>query len=287
MDRDLARRLIEIENIPTLPAIMTRLLDAVEDEGTSAEDLTAILERDMAISARVLRLANSAFYGLRHRVDTIRRAVVVVGFQAVRMLALATSVFDALSRHRQFAFDPEEFWMHSLGTAKAAQLLAKRIPGKESPESCFTAGLLLNIGKYCMALALKEQYAALVRQAEKDGRRLCEVETEALRTTHAEVGQWLAEKWRLPEMFAAVLGNHIRPRQYRGEFQRENSIMGLSAEIAREAGFGRAGDFAPPNLDPAAFALDVPREWVDAARQETAEYAVEARNFLEILKRPE
>jgi len=138
-----------------------------------------------------------------------------------------------------------------------------------------------------MALALKEQYAALVRQAEKDGRRLCEVETEALRTTHAEVGQWLAEKWRLPEMFAAVLGNHIRPRQYRGEFQRENSIMGLSAEIAREAGFGRAGDFAPPNLDPAAFALDVPREWVDAARQETAEYAVEARNFLEILKRPE
>ncbi len=287
MDRNLARKLIEIENIPTLPAIMNRLLDAVEDADTSADDLTAILERDMAISARVLRLANSAFYGLRHRVDTIRRAVVVVGFQAVRMLALATSVFDALSRHRQFAFEPEEFWMHSLGTAKAAQLLARRIPGKESPESCFTAGLLLNIGKYCMALALKEQYTEYVKLAEKNSRRLCDIELEAIHTTHAEAGQWLAEKWRLPEMFAVVLANHVRARHYHGEFQRENSIMALSNEITREAGFGSAGDFAPPVLDPTAFGLDIPQEWVEAVRQETSDYAEEARAFLEILKRPE
>lgn len=284
MDRDLARRLIEVENLPTLPAIMGRLLDAVEDVNTSAEDLTAILERDMAISARVLRLANSAFYGLRHRVDTIRRAVVVVGFQAVRMLALATSVFDSLSRHRQFAFEPEEFWMNSLGAAKAAQLIAKRVPGQESPESCFTAGLLLNIGKYCLALALKEEYTALVRRAEAEKKRLCEVELEVLRATHGEAGRFLAEKWRLPEMMAEVLENHTRPRQYRGAFVRENAIMALALELARDTGYGNAGDFAVPNLTVGLSQLTAPPDLVESIRKELAEYSGEARRFLEILE---
>ncbi len=284
MDRDLARKLMEVENIPTLPAIMNRLLDAVENDNTSAEDLTLILERDMAISARVLRLANSAFYGLRHRVDTIRRAVVVVGFQAVRMLALATSVFDALSRHRQFAFDPEEFWMHSLGAAKAAQLLAKRIPGAESPESCFTVGLLVNIGRYCLALALKEQYNDVVRKAEEQKKRLCEVEYDLLRTTHAETGRFMAEKWRLPEMFIDVLGNHTKVRTYRGQYPRENSIVALSAEIARQAGFGCTGDYTVPNVDPAAFNLDIPKEFIDVMLEELAAYQEEARQFLDILR---
>ena len=98
-------KLIELHDLPTLPQIVSKLLEAVEDERSSADDVTALLETDHVISARVLRLANSAYYGLRHRVDSIRRAVVVLGFDAVCQLALATSVFKTFSSQRQFALD--------------------------------------------------------------------------------------------------------------------------------------------------------------------------------------
>ncbi len=284
MDRDIARKLLEVGDLPTLPVVMTHLLGAVEDENSSAQDVTAILEQDMAISARILRLANSAFYGLRFRVHTIQRAVIVVGFEAVRMLALATSVFDALSKHKQFAFDPEDFWLHSLGTAKAAQLLAKAVPNTGEAEACFTCGLLLNIGKYCLALPLKDEYTKVVKEAEMRGAMLHTVERESLGTTHAAAGLWMAERWRLPQSIAEVIGNQHRPEHYKGQYAAEVAIMRLASDAARAVGFGVAGDYAKPNLDPECLtAHGADPERVKAALTELEDHREEARQFLDVL----
>lgn len=284
LEREIARKLLEIENLPTLPAVMMQLLETVESDTSSAEDLTAILERDFAISARILRLANSAFYGLRFKVDTIRRAVVVVGFEAVRMLALATSVFDTLVKRTQFAFDPEEFWLHSLGTAKAAQLLAQKMPVTTSTETCFTVGLLHDIGKYCLALALKLEYVRIVKKAKETECQLYEVERDALQTTHAMAGMWVAQKWRLPPVITDTIGYQHRGSQYVGDYRGELALVVLASEASRAAGFGNAGDYRPPNLrfNPAECpALDA--EGIEKTIEELREYCGQARQFLNVL----
>lgn len=284
MDRDIARKLLSVEDLPTLPVVMTQLLEAVDDVRSSAQDLTSILEQDLAISARILRLANSAFYGLRYKVDSLRRAVVVIGFDAVRMLALATSVFDALSRKRQFAFAPEEFWLHALGAAKASQLLAKRVKGIESPEGCFTAGLLHDMGKYCLSLALKEEYLPVVEQAASANVSLLSVERERLNITYAEVGMWLASKWRLPSVIADPIGYQHRLAAYSGQYYQEVAIVNLSSDLARAAKYGNAGDYDPINLPSAAMLrLGLDAQQLEGVEKDLVDHFDEARKFFGVL----
>ncbi len=284
LDRDLARKLMEVENLPTLPVVMQQLLAAVENENASADDITVILERDIAISARILRLANSAFYGLRYKVDTIRRAVVVVGFDVVRMLALATSVFDTLAKQQPLALDPEDFWLHSLGAAKAAQLLANEIPATQPGGTCFTAGLLHDMGKYFLALALKDAYRDVLYTARNRQRSVWEIERDTLLVTHCEIAYWLAQKWSLPPVIAESLGHQHEAGEYMGVYWREAAMVALASDIARHARFGDAGDCAPVDLrgEPMArLALDMDRVFnlVDQVQG----YHAEARQFLDIM----
>jgi hypothetical protein len=127
---EILKKLINIEDLPTLPEVKTRILQTIQDDHSSLKDLTAVLELDHSITAHLLRIANSPFYGFSGKISSLKHAVVLLDFEAVEMLAIATSVFSALSRRKQFALDPEDFWMHSLGAAKAAQVLcAKHSPG--------------------------------------------------------------------------------------------------------------------------------------------------------------
>lgn len=285
LEQDIVKKLLEVEDMPTLPAVMNRVLETIESETSSAQDLTAILECDHAISARILRLANSAFYGLRHRPDTIRRAVIVVGFEAVRMLALATSVFDTLSKRKQFALNPEDFWLHSLGAAKAAQLLAGQIRGIESTEACFTAGLLHDMGKYILALVLKEQYQGVVNAAKESKVALHEVEQRELGVTHAAVGMWVGNRWNLPGIVTDVMGYQLRLSEYKGEYRAEVALASVSSDLSRKAGFGDAGDCEGVELGAARFeaiGLDAKRN--EEVLAELAEYRQEARQFLDELR---
>jgi HD-like signal output (HDOD) protein len=284
LDRDIARKLLDVEELPTLPIVIDKIIEAVEGGTASAQELTAILEQDMAISTRVLRLANSAFYGLRFKVDSIRRAVVVVGFDAVRMLALATSVFDTLSAREQFAIDPFDFWLHSLGTAKAAQILAKGLLANETLESCFTAGLLHDMGKYCLALSLREKYVEITKQARAEKRRLCDIESEVLETTHALAGMWVAQKWRLPPVITDTIGNQYRFAGYRGNYRPIVAVVTLASELSRKAGFGDAADFNEPVMDENAMAfLELSPERLQEIENDLRENSSEARMFLESL----
>ncbi len=285
LERDIVKSLLEVEDLPTLPAVMNQILETVASETSSAQDLTAILECDHAISARILKLANSAFYGLRHKPDTIKRAVVVVGFEAVRMLALATSVFDSLSKRKQFALNPEDFWLHSLGSAKACQLLAKAVGGVESPDACFTAGLLHDMGKYILALALKEQYQTVVEEAQQSAKALHEVEQERLGATHAAVGMWMGGRWNLPELFKDVMGFQYLLQEYKGPLKTEVALAAVSSDLSRKAGFGDAGDCDPVDLGPQRLErVGFEEDQVNAVLDELAEYEHEARQFLEELR---
>jgi len=244
------RKLLLVEDFPTLPEVMNQILSTVESEDSSAEELTAVIEQDHAISVRVLRMANSAFYGLRNPVATLRLAVVVLGFNQVRLLALATTVFDMMAKRHQFAMDPTDFWMHSLGTAKAAQILARNRSATDSVATCFTAGLIHDVGKYMLALALTDEYHAIVREAEDAACSLRQIELERIETTSFEVGAWLCDKWRLPTAIGKTIQAIPRAASYAGDGKDDVVTVALADQLARAAGFGMAGDWDERKSDP-------------------------------------
>ncbi len=285
VDRRVLTRLLEIHDLPTLPVIITRILETVSNESSGADDLTKLLEQDHAISARILRLANSAFYGLRHRIDSVRRAVVVLGFNEVRQLALATSVFDTLSKRKQFAFDPEDFWMHSLGTARGAQLLAAKYCPAGMKEGAFTAGLLHDIGKYVLGLVLKEDYKNMVEQAQQTRRLLREIEFEQLGTTHARVGRWLGEKWRFPEYITNTIANIYRVTTYHEPDKPVVAVVAVADELSRHARFGFAGDDDCQNPTPDLLScLGMGIEEFENTATELEKQREEAMSFLRIMQ---
>jgi len=248
IDRTTKLKLLELEDLPTLPEVVTQILRITDDDLSSAHELGTAVEMDHVISAHVLQIANSAFYGLAHKVETVRAAVVVLGFDTVRSLALATSVFGAFHKAEQFALNPRDFWLHSLGAAKAAHLLAKNRTGLATPASLFTAGLMHDLGKYVLALALHEEYGRAVRMAREEDIPLEVVERRILATTHAEVGAWLAERWHFPPIFVDCIEHLYSYASNPGPFAQEAALIALADMLSRVAGFGSAGDPNPQGL---------------------------------------
>ncbi len=284
MQENILSQLLRVEDIPTLPQVITRIIEVADDDRSSARDLTELLETDHAISTRVLRLANSAFYGLGSQVDSIRRAVVVLGFDAVRNLALATSVFTTLSGEKQFSLDPTDFWMHSFGCAKISLILCKRHFQVESPEGCFTAALLHDVGKYFLAISQKEKYRFIVREAQKRQVQLWEVEQESLGINHTRVGSWLTEKWNFPPLFKTIIRNLYHPSSYEGPYLEELWVVALADAISRQADFGKAGDFDEAPLKAAHLQKSkIPHQDLMSIAGEVAELRQETRRFLSLV----
>ncbi|MBI5537713.1 MAG: HDOD domain-containing protein [Deltaproteobacteria bacterium] len=250
IDLALKRSILELRDLPTLPEVVTRIVRTIEDGASSAADVCAVLEMDHAISARVLRLANSAFYGLSRNIGTMRRAVVVIGFEGVRLLAMATSVYDALGHCRQAVLDPRDFWMHSFGAARAALLISKRARMQECPETHFTAGLLHDFGKYILALAFKQRYVEVLETARQTGAPLCAVERSTLHTTHGEVGAFVARRWQFPERLAETTAMVEGYRSCTSGLRRDVYVVAMADQLSCLAGFGLAGESSPATVDP-------------------------------------
>jgi len=233
----------------------------------------------------VLRLGNSAFYGLRHKVNSIRHAVIVIGFDAVRLLALATSVFDAFSHRSSFSLDPRDFWMHSLGTGKAAQLISERCGWFGSEHTCFTSGLLHDIGKCILALAFKEDYQHVLETAASTQRSLREVEAEQLHTTHDEVGEWIAERWLFPAVMVDVIGNLYRTSVYTGPHKRQVIAVALANDISCAASYGFAGDRkGQPVRKDLASMLDLGSDDIAGIVEDLERFREETLQFMDVLE---
>lgn len=275
------KKLEKNEDLPTLPVIMTKLIDAINDENSSASDLTKIMINDPAMSARVLKMANSAFYGLRFQVDNLKRAIVVLGFETVRMLALSTTILDLFGSRKQLAFEPEDFWLHSLGAAKSAQLLGTKIKTEIVPETLFTAGLLHDIGKYCLALTLKNEYKSIVDKAMKNERALYKEEKINLSITYVDVNRWLTEKWNLPASLSYPMIYHNQPEKVGNKYPLETYIICLSSEISRAENFGMAGDYYEANIKlKTSIFPQINEEMIAETRKELGEFFTNAKSFL-------
>jgi HD-like signal output (HDOD) protein len=207
------QRIVEnIKQLPALPLIVTRLIKVVNSPDTSAEDAADLIEKDPALTTKVLRLANSAFYGMPRSISSVSSAVVILGFNTLKSLVLSASVITMFpGGGATIAFDRLRFWKHSIVSAMVARTIAQHIMGVTimDPQSAFCAGIMHDIGKLIFELFTPREYSAVCTRSQKDGMPLVEAEAAGMGITHAEIGHILADKWALPlELEAAIVHHH-------------------------------------------------------------------------------
>ncbi|OGG55902.1 MAG: hypothetical protein A3F84_23615 [Candidatus Handelsmanbacteria bacterium RIFCSPLOWO2_12_FULL_64_10] len=239
MDREDIRLAIRnIKNLPTLPAIVSRILEVADEAGSSARELADIISHDQSVSAKVLNLANSAFYGFSRRIATIPQAVVVLGFETVKSLALGVSVFQSLSQKvGRVSFDREQFWMHSIGCAAATKLVAKGV-GLKDTGTPFVAGLLHDVGKVILDTYFNAEYQKVIEEMIDEGRSAVDVETDVLNIDHAEVGGWLAARWKFPDTLVAPITYHHNLLGAPGEHLNYVLMVHLANVLTKKSGIG-------------------------------------------------
>jgi putative nucleotidyltransferase with HDIG domain len=239
MDREDIRLAVRnIKNLPTLPVVVSRILEVADEAGSSARELAEIISHDQSVSAKVLNLANSAFYGFSRRIATIPQAVVVLGFDTVKSLALGVSVFQSLSQKvGRVSFDREQFWMHSIGCATAAKLVAKSM-GLRDMGTPFVAGLLHDIGKVILDTYFNTEYQKVIEEMIGEGRSAVDVETDVLNIDHAEVGGWLAARWKFPDVLVAPIAYHHNLLGVQGENLNCVVMVHLANILTKKGGIG-------------------------------------------------
>jgi len=193
------RRITErIIGLPTLPTVVAKMIELVDNPKTSAASLGKLISSDQALTAKILKLANSAYYGFPREISTVNLAIVVLGFNTVKDMGLSVSILEAFSENSDNTlFDLAKFWEHSIGCGVAARMLAKRFNYRISGEA-FVAGLLHDVGKVILNQYLSHDFRRIIELVRQRECFLVEAEKEILDVTHPMVGTWLAEKWNMP-----------------------------------------------------------------------------------------
>ncbi len=195
-------------SLPSPPGIALRLLKLRDNEGTGLGEASEAISLDPALAARILKIVNSAFYSLRHDVNTITHAVTLLGADRLYSVALSFSLFDGLRKFGSEDFDHASYWRRSVLAATAGRTLCPWA-GESRQEEVFLASLLQDIGMLILNEAFPESYGEVIKQAGSDHNRLIPLEREHTGTDHTEIGIWVQEMWQLPKMFqVAVKGSH-------------------------------------------------------------------------------
>lgn len=201
----LERVMHEAGKLASLPQTLAEVLRVVRDERSSADQLARVLMKDPAMTARVLRMANSPIYGTGQKIGSMIQAIRVLGDRQVTALALSTSVYD-MTRDWQSSLDRMRFWRHSLETAIAARMIGDEL-GRRSTEELFLAGLLHDLGLLVLERTEPREFARIWNQAGREG-GFVQLEYELWGATHAEIGAELMQRWNLPDSIWQTVKHH-------------------------------------------------------------------------------
>ena len=195
----------EVAELTTLPTVAMQVAELAGDDQFSSDQLSRTISGEPALTAKLIRLANSAYYGYSREIATVRDAVVLLGFRAVRSAALASCVIDMLP-HRATTLDPSRFWRFSVTVAALAEILAQA--EHRHVEEAFTAGVLHNIGRLALDQHRPRDLMTTIRFAEQEDISIADAEREVLGFTDAELGAALAERWNFPDQLVDTVARH-------------------------------------------------------------------------------
>lgn len=201
--------LAALRDLPPLPSVVLELIESLGHEALSATQYAAKISRDQALTAKLLRLANSSFYGRGRQVRSVAEAITVLGLRTVRDAVTAAGLAGSFGRHP--GFDHDAFWRHSLGSALCAQVLATEL-GRDDADLAFTVGLLHDIGRLALASAFAPAYAEVEQWRHDKDCPLGDAEYAVLGIDHAEVGKLIARQWNFaPAIVDAIHQHHVPP----------------------------------------------------------------------------
>lgn len=200
----------EVLTVTSLPTVYIKLVEKAQDPNSSSADFVTIISEDIGLSARLMKLVNSAFFGYPSRIDSLSRAVAIVGTKQLQDLALATSIFEIFKDVPTNLITMESFWKHSIGCGVVARILAN-YRREFNIERAFVSGLLLDIGRLVMFMAIPDITSRIFETARNQDQLLYQAERQALGFTHAHVGGALLKHWRLPEQIVHSVKYHHSP----------------------------------------------------------------------------
>ncbi|MEW5724169.1 MAG: HDOD domain-containing protein, partial [Thermodesulfobacteriota bacterium] len=236
---------------------------------TNAARIEKLIEGDPALASKVLSLANSAYYGLPQRVTTISRAVVIMGFQELQILAVGAGLAEVFELDRSPAgLDGEALWVHCLSVSWLARELAA-VSGYPLPAEIMVAGLLHDLGKLVLATHMLDELARLLDLC-REGRPYFQAE-EQLGLRHTIIGFWLARRWGLPGLHEAVIRDHHLPLDT-GPYYLATCLVHLADRLVKDLGFGLVHEARPADLSPVLRATGLSREQIEAAGRNAEEY---------------
>lgn len=267
------RRIVRnVKSLPTIPGIVVKLNSIAEDDRATINEIAKLISSDQILSTKVLKLVNSPFYGFSRRVSTISNALILLGVNVVKSLILSSSIFELMEKN------VVGLWEHSMGAGVAANVIARRLKLPE-PEEISTAALIHDIGKVIIKIELKDESGRLLSLIKEKDISMREAERELLDTDHAEIGEWLAKTWLLPEKLIEPIAFHHDLEKYVTQ-QTKTSAVHLADILVKASGFGFSGDDFVPKIHPIAWArLGLTDELLEGIVGEVEEKLVEVKNF--------
>jgi putative nucleotidyltransferase with HDIG domain len=248
IDPKILRHKVEnINTLPTVPGVLKRLSVVIEKPRITLVEISAFISNDPALTTRVLKMVNSTIYGFPGRIASVSHATMLLGLNVIKGLLLGVSIYELMQKTMKGLYE------HSLACAIASRVIARK-KGLKEPEEVSVAGLLHDIGKVILTVEFPAEYQAAMNEAQEKGSSIFDAEKNQFNATHANVGSWLAEKWRFPRNLIEIIECHHQPALAKNA-PRETAIVHMADLLVRARGFGFAGENLVPEVNTIAYEL--------------------------------
>ncbi len=247
---DIEKKLSKIDELPALPTIVFEINNLLNNPRTTAPELSRLIMRDPALTAKVLKVANSAFFSLPKRITSVNQAIIVFGFNTVRSIVLCSSVIEAFNSFKsKMFFSQEEFWAFSAGVAATARVVARNA-GEKKTESSFVAGLLHGLGKVTLQEFFAAEFEESVKRAEEEGISLWQAQREVFGVSDGEVASILIKTWKLSPDIIEPIRFQDMPEEAPEEYRKPSAYLLTAYVISHLLAFGKPFDRVLPQLRP-------------------------------------
>lgn len=238
MNMELSQIIMNANDLPTIPLVATKVLQLIENETTTSEDLAKVVSSDAAVAARILKISNSSFFGCKRKIQTLPHAIMMLGYNTLKSLVLAASIKQV---SKSYGLTEKMLWEHSFGAAVAARIIANATY-RVNDEEAFLGGLFHDIGKTIMNNVDSRQFQLVMQKCYNENITFQEAEQEFYPYSHADVGGLVIEKWNFPEMLMKAIFEHHRYNFGEDEDPYQislTSIVGLANLFCHKIGLGQ------------------------------------------------
>lgn len=294
LEQNMKGDLDQLEEIPSLPTVIPRLLSTLNEPDSSAEDVGKVLQMDPGLTAKVFKLINSSYYGLRREINSIQEAVSYIGFDTIRNLALTTGVIEQFSKYLSqregtIRLNWFKLWKYSIASGIAAETVGRHLEFSDH-ENAMASGILHRLGLVVLQSHFDEYMNEIVEQQRRSPGPLLAIEREILGVDEQQIGLWLTEQWDFPDSIASGIGYHDRPLEFPAESYADNIrkiplLVNVGKNMAHKAGHSLQIERQEPVLNPKLLGeLGIDQREMTALMDQFRENLDNASVFMEIIE---